>query len=587
MRLMLLSAAAVLAPALLIWGVNRSIGSKALKNAIEEKETEVARRIAADVNNQVRQAQSLVSIVAHSSFFSAGLRVDQNEALHNLLDANPALQQAMFVLDGEEVAKISHLSAHPPMLKRTVDLEHSYIGAPFFSGNRAPTVLLSEPVRTFWNPTRRGAVLAKLSFTSLNPLLAQTRVGAHGIAFIVNDHGMLLAHPDPQAVYAHTNLSSQEVVKRWMQHPDQPTGFTQATDPQGSSNPLIALAYPIPLLHSAVVVQQPKSDVYAPIEHMRRQFILFTAISVLLFLAITVLLAWRILKPLRTLRAAAEQIAQGRRQLQLHIKTHDELEDLGRAFEQMARSIASLESMRSDLVNMVVHDLKVPLSTIMPSLECLRSDEGGQLTAEQRRFVDMAIRASNEMLTMIQNLLDVAKLEEGRMKLQMDDFIPADWAGAVVRNFTPLAEAMRKQLELVIPHPIPNARADIGLLNRVLANLVLNALRHTATGTGQVTITLFQDAHFLAVEVRDNGEGIAKEDQAQLFQKFVQGAQRGNPAWFGTGLGLTFCKMVIEAHGGRIHFFSELQIGSVFTFYLPLPMSSIETVQPLAGLATL
>jgi signal transduction histidine kinase len=588
-RLLLLSAAAVTLPALIVSVVQRSISSKALETAIEEKQTEVARRVAADVNNQVRQAQNLIALLARSSSFSAGSRVDQYEALHNLLNANAALQEAMFVSEtGEEQVKISQLTAHPELIKRKVDLEHPVIGAPFFSGNRAPTVLISEPVRTFWNPTRRGAVLAKLSFTSLNELLAQTKVGVHGTAFIVNDHGMVLAHPNPQWVYAHTNLSALPVVQRWIQKPGEPTGFSQYSNPNQPADPLIALAYPIPLLRSAVVVQQPKTDVYAPLKRMRFQFILYTVLSVVFFLLIAVALAWRILKPLRALRAAAELIARGERHLKLNIHTKDELEDLGRTFEQMGESIAELETMRSDLVNMVVHDLKVPLSTILPSLECLKNGELGELLPEQKRFVEMAVRASNEMLMMIQNLLDVARLEEGRMKLYPDFFIPGEWADAIVRNFKPLAQANRKQLELVVPDLLPSVRADVALLNRVLSNLILNALRHTVVGEGEVTVTLFQEGQFMSVEVRDNGEGIPEEDQAHLFKKFTQASgHRRNPAWFGTGLGLTFCKMVVEAHGGRIHFFSKPGIGSVFTFHLPIPAETPASMHSLSGLATL
>jgi signal transduction histidine kinase len=569
-RLVLLSATAVIFPALIISIVHRSVSSNALQASIQQHQTELARRMAEEVNMEVLRAQGLVALVARSSNFSAGSRVDQYEALHNLLAASPALQEVSFVSsEGVELVKTYRAGGRPELIRRSVDLKKSLIGAPFFSGNRAPTILLSEPVRTFSNPIRTGVVVAKMSFTSLNKLLTEANIGRRGTAFIVNERGMILGHPNLVLVHAHTNVSSLPVIQSWMKRPGASTKLFEYTDAGGQE--VVGLAHPIPLLRSAVVVQQPKRDVYAPLDKMRRQFILYAFLSVVLVLGLAIAIAWRILHPLRQLRAAAEQVGRGDLDVKLDIHTRDELEDLGRTFEQMAKSLSELERMRGDLINMIVHDLKMPLSTIMPSLDCLLIGEAGPITKEQKHFVQMARRAGQEMLMMIQNLLDVAKMEEGKLSLDQESFLPSDWASSVIANFKPLAEGGHKRLDLVLEKTLPTMRGDIALLSRVLGNLISNALRHTPPGTGEVTVSLYRDGTQLAVEVRDNGEGIPEEEQQRIFEKFVQGDGKRAPVRLGSGLGLTFCKMVVEAHQGRIHVFSQPQAGSLFTFHLPIP----------------
>src|SRR5262249_5249202 len=153
-----------------------------------------------------------------------------------------------------------------------------------------------------------------------------------------------------------------------------------------------------PLLKSAVIIQQPKNYVYAPLERMRKQFILWTLLSVLVFLLLAISVSWRILKPVRQLQAAVEEVGQGKRDVRLEIHTRDELEDLAFTFEKMTHSLGDLERMRRDLISMIVHDLKMPLSTILPSLENLLMGDMGQLSEQQSSFVQMARRSSQEML---------------------------------------------------------------------------------------------------------------------------------------------------------------------------------------------
>ena len=568
-RLLIMAVAAAICPIVLISAIYQSISSRELLVSIELQQTELARRVAEEINNEVHQAQNLVAILAKSSFFSAGSRVEQYESLRNLLQSTPAFQETMLTnASGTELLHVALAGTSPRFMKRFEGLHGSYIGPPFFSGNRAPTILLAEPVRSFANPRLSGAVLAKMSFTQLGELLRQASVGPRGVAFVVDTRGTLLAHPDEKMVFAHSHWSTRPAVRAWLASPGSPTGLVVDSDDSGTE--LLSIAYPIPLLKSAVIIQQPRADVYAPLVSMRRQLILWTLLSAIVFSLIALLVSWRFLKPLRQLQGAVEAVGKGKREIHLDIHTHDELEELAGTFETMTKSLAELERVRRSLISMIVHDLKMPLSTILPSLESLLSGDLGKLSGDQATFVQMARRSAQEMLMLIQNLLDVARLEEGKLKLHRELFNPVDWARSIVSNFQPLAEAAKKRLTLTLARELSAVEGDTALLGRVLGNLISNALRHTAAGSGEVVVTLYHDGNQLAVEVRDNGEGIPKAEQERIFEMFVQGDHHKSSLGSGTGLGLTFCKMVVEAHGGHITVFSQPKEGSAFTFRLPI-----------------
>ena len=581
-RLLCLSAAAATLPALVIAVLLQSISSRALEASIRQNQLEIAQRVANEVNGEIRYAQGLLAFVARTPAVVAGNLPESQHALQNLLHVLPSLQEAMVVLDsGEERVKVTRRGASGSLIRRTLNLQERSIGAPFFSGNRLPTILITEPVRGSSDHAGSSALVAKMSFASLGTLMQQTRVGDRGSAYIVDQHGALLAHVDADRVRAHTNLARTPVVQDWLGQPSLPTDLREYADERGV--PMIALAYPIPLLKSAVVVQQPKADVYAPLVHMRSELILWSSLWVCLFLAVTVLVAWRIHQPLRQLESAAEHIAQGKMDVQLEIHTHDELEDLAQAFIKMAGSLRQMEGMRRDLISMIVHDLKSPLSSIQASLDYLLAGEAGLLNPEQRKFVMLSHRSGLEMLILVQNLLDVAKLEEGKLPLNKESFAPLAWADEVLGSFRPVAEAAKKKLELIVTEDLPPVEGDRSLLSRVLGNLLSNALRHTPFGTGAVIVSIARRQQQLAVEVRDNGQGIPPEYQTRIFEKFVQVERKRAHLRTGTGLGLTFCKMVVEAHGGRIYVQSVPNEGSTFTFLLPLaaaPAAEILAARP-------
>ena len=222
-----------------------------------------------------------------------------------------------------------------------------------------------------------------------------------------------------------------------------------------------------------------------------------------------------------------------------------------------------LEKLRDDLTHMVVHDLRNPLSVVFGFLDIL-DGEAVKLSLSARTFLPLARLCSEEMLTMIGSILDVSKMDAGEMKLQLAPCDLATLIRAALATSKPLSAS--RTITFYAPESSPTVRADAGLIRRVFQNLLSNALKHTPAG-GDVRIVVLPSHDEVRVEVIDAGPGIEPEYHERIFEKFSQ-LEDGNHC-MGTGLGLTFCKLAVEAHGGRIGVESESGKGSTFWWALP------------------
>ncbi len=224
-----------------------------------------------------------------------------------------------------------------------------------------------------------------------------------------------------------------------------------------------------------------------------------------------------------------------------------------------------LNAMREDLTNTLVHDLRNPATAVLGALDLLEAEE---LAESQREITAVARQGGQRLLNLINAILDVNRLESGQMPLEREPLRLDIIAAEIVEMEQVLARDKRLVLENYVRPDLPLVSSDVELLRRVLQNLVGNAIKFTPAG-GHIAIEAHIDStspQYVVVSVTDDGVGIAPDLQARLFQKFVSGRVRGR----GTGLGLAFCRLVVEAHGGRIWVESAPGSGAAFHFTLPL-----------------
>jgi len=241
------------------------------------------------------------------------------------------------------------------------------------------------------------------------------------------------------------------------------------------------------------------------------------------------------------------------------------------------KQIEALSRLKDDLTHMIVHDLRTPLTALIGGLQTM--DVLGELNQDQQAFLDMSITGGVTLLQMINDLLDISKMEEGSLKLEYWDVSIDALMQRCCQQVQQLASQKQLTLQMEIDPTLPALWADGEKLQRTMVNLLGNAIKFTPEG-GAVTINAGRSdgsngvAEAL-VSVTDTGEGIPRDAFERIFEKFGQvESRRASTSRISTGLGLTFCKMIAEAHGGRIWVESELGKGSTFSFTIPLVSAS-------------
>lgn len=266
------------------------------------------------------------------------------------------------------------------------------------------------------------------------------------------------------------------------------------------------------------------------------------------------------------------------------IRTYDGLKGAVITFTDIAER-KELETLRDDLNGMIVHDLRTPLTSLLTGLQTLALV--GQLNEQQQEFLGIATRGGQTLLGMINDLLDVSKMEAGSIKLEPGDVVPVDVIVEALTYVAPMATQNGLKIARHVAPDLPVLRADSELVRRALINLLGNAVKFTPRG-GIVTVAAFKDdqGDGVVFAVGDTGEGIPALALQRIFDKFGQVETRKAGHKMSTGLGLTFCKLVAEAHGGRIWVESKLGKGSRFLFTIPRHPAPLITMTVPAAAAS-
>jgi signal transduction histidine kinase len=232
------------------------------------------------------------------------------------------------------------------------------------------------------------------------------------------------------------------------------------------------------------------------------------------------------------------------------------------------RKLTELEAVKEDLINMVVHDMKNPVTNTMMGLDMVEYDSDGKLTKQQSDFLRLAKRNQYNLSEMINNLLEISKLESGALEIVRAKMDVLELIDRTVKRH---AEFMRNDGKAISVSVDPDARwieADIRLIERIISNILSNAIKHSHPN-GEIIVQVAPISDGVEISVQDFGGGIPAEYHEQIFEKFCQAGLREFGHKTDTGLGLAFCKMAVEAHGGTIRVESEPDKGSRFTFSLP------------------
>jgi two-component system, NarL family, sensor histidine kinase BarA len=352
-------------------------------------------------------------------------------------------------------------------------------------------------------------------------------------------------------------------------------------------------------LLAVVKISMPTSAIEDGINWNRALLLSTAIVTVALMMGASyVIVRYVIVKPVKHLKEVSDAISAGELNVRSEIQTGDEFEDLSHAFNRMLRNLVSMQDrlrkvnsdldrkvdelaqanlalyesnrLKSDFLATMSHELRTPLNSILGFSEVLKSSD--HLTEKQQRWVGNIRTSGEQLLNLINDILDLAKIEAGKMEVHLEDFSIRDVAEGMLNMFRPMAEKKNIDLREQIDNGIPLLRQDPGKLQQILSNLLSNAIKFTPEG-GRVLLKAEASGPYLVLTVQDTGVGIAPEEQELVFEKF---RQAGNPLTrehAGTGLGLSIVRELSKLLGGEVTLHSELGRGSTFTVRVALQLS--------------
>src|SRR5215813_11044015 len=390
---------------------------------------------------------------------------------------------------------------------------------------------------------------------SIEPL----RQGLRELGYIEGRNlGYLIAHPDISLVLQKLDLSAQprvQAARTGVPHADE--AETTVTAPDLLGRPALTTYAAIAPVGWSVFLAQPLREAFAPLYAS----LLRNAVLLLLGLGLAVLVSLFLARKVVTPIMAA--------QLQeLYASLERKVEERTRELAEKGRQLELASQHKSQFLANMSHELRTPMNAILGYTELIMDHIYGEVPEKINEVLDRVQQSGRHLLGLINDVLDLSKIEAGQLTLSLSDYSMAEVVYTVSTAVESLATEKGLALKVDLPPDLPQGKGDERRLAQVLLNLVGNAIKFTEAGEVQIQVTA-TDGVF-TVAVADTGLGIAETDQQTIFEEFQQADSSSTRHKGGTGLGLAIVKRIIEMHGGRVWVESSLGKGATFWFTLPV-----------------
>lgn len=521
------------------------------------------------------------------------IREQQLFILEGLLEENASFQEVSFVdvdglianniptVGGAEVTKVTRFDYTPSLLNVSLlskfiepSQGRSFIGNVYYTLS-GPMVTLSAPVRNKNNDIIH-VLQAEVNLSQIIRSIEAAHLGTTGYLVLVDKNGSLIAPRIRGNIQAGSDLSGLERVKSVLAgqtldalgERDRYKSFFGGIDVVGAGKK-------VPKIEWGMFAEWPINDADAVIHEIKNDVASLVLFAIFAMLVLAPLFASRLLRPIRQLEEGAIAIEKGKFDRQVKINTKDELEDLGNAFNRMARGLKKLQELQEEFVFIAAHDLRAPVTVIKGYLSMILEGDTGPVKGKMKNYLEEAERANQRLIKLVEDLLEVARSEAGRIVIKVRPIDIREPISQTMKALKPLADKKSISLKYDMPTDLANVLADNDRVQEVMTNLVNNAIKYTSEG-GEVQVLHEMKGKELITHVKDNGFGIAKEAQKKIFEKFYRVKSEETQEITGTGLGLFIVKQLVEKMNGKIWFKSQKGHGSTFSFSLAFQQQKVK-----------
>lgn len=507
---------------------------------------------------------------------------EQKFLLAGLLEENKAFEEASFIsLSGRETAKrfrggiavecrsqsdaCADISGMPHFFSARAG--NNFVGEVYYT-LAGPFVTLASPVRN-----RNGDIIqvlsAEVNLSQLIRSLENARLGASGYLLLLDRDGALVAARNRGTIGIGTDFSRFERVERLLQ------GGTfsgiDAVDRYKSivaGVPVVGAGKRIADTGWLLMAEWPLADADAVIDDVKSEVLQVTLWGILAVLLLAPLFARRLLEPIRELTGGAAEIEEGNFEKRVAIRTKDELEELGNAFNKMAQGLKRLQELKNEFTFIAAHELRTPVTAIRGYLSMIQDGSAGDVSETVRKYLGIVWEANERLVRLVNDILEIARSEAGKIKIEVFAVDIRESIKSVLDEVRPLADEKKITLSYERPADLILVLADTARLKEVMVNFVSNAIKYNRDG-GWIKIVHEFEPGFVITHIEDNGIGISAEDQKRMFEKFFRADSVKVRQITGTGLGMFITKELIEKMGGTVWLRSEDSRGSRFSFKLP------------------
>lgn len=570
------------------------------RNAVEALQALEAAKASARIERFIGQTGALLraTLSLQDSRHLGDTDADIQFELYRLMRQSRALQELYWIdPHGRERVRTSRMA--PDRIgvgedrSQSPEFLHAGADAPWFGPityvANQPRVVMARRGQL----AKSGVLVGQVDLTQLRDIIDETRFGREGYAYVVDGEGRLLAHPDFLQVLARPDWVDRPPVRSTLAAGAAGHGgLIEFKTPEGRATVARTAALSVPGWR--LITEQPRDEAYAPVRRALATALLILVLAVLAGSGVGIALARRVVRPIRQLAEGADRIGEGQLEHRIELARGDELGQLAARFNQMTERLsdsyrwletrvaqrtqelaganALLDAKREEaeqasqaktrFLASASHDLRQPLHTISLLVGVLRRQA---VAPEVGKLIDSIQVSVSAMEALFGSLLDISKLDAGMSRPVLDDHVLAGLLQRVAANYGPQAE--RKQLRLVVAPSRCAVRTDAAMLERVLGNLVSNAIRYTEHGKVLVGCRRRRDG--VELQVWDTGIGIAPDHLPHIFDEFYQIDNSERDRGKGLGLGLAIVKRTLDLLGHPYALHSTPGRGTCYSIRLP------------------